>query len=317
MSQYQTLNTVKDIANSDEYFPDIGASARVHAVDASVGDDSYGIIAGTGTTAVTIDDYKIETKIAQGTGTGQLSYGAVTLSITNDGTDQIVEIQRQVINNSGGTITIKELALYAWRASPSNIFCIMRSDEDQAIADGETFNLRMRAKFAEVPFLKQMGAILGYGFDAPSPTYQVKDYQGNGVYPGGPSYATNSYHFSGPCATTFFYWASIIPGSGTTAVTFSDYYVETEIDHGTGSGELTRGASTASLSNPSGNEVRVTISRALTNNSGGSITVNEIAFVVVEASTTRLCIYREVLGTPEVIPDGDSSNFEVRIRLNV
>ena len=72
-----------------------------------------GIFCGTGDTAVAIDDYKLEAKIENGTGPGQFSYlmstvGAVSIS---DSHAQFV-VSRSPVNNSGGTITVREVGIY-------------------------------------------------------------------------------------------------------------------------------------------------------------------------------------------------------------
>jgi hypothetical protein len=45
------------------------------ATQASSGDDTYGIVIGSGTTGVSLDQYNLASKISHGTSAGQLSYG--------------------------------------------------------------------------------------------------------------------------------------------------------------------------------------------------------------------------------------------------
>jgi len=72
-----------------------------------------GIVVGTGSTAWTFEDYKLETLIAHGNGAGQLSY-VVTETITDAFVGDVVTTtgQRYFNNNSGGTIGINEVGLY-------------------------------------------------------------------------------------------------------------------------------------------------------------------------------------------------------------
>lgn len=81
---------------------------------ALLNDDTYGILVGTGSTAVTNDDYNIETKIAHGIGTGQLQYLGMQVEDTIvDGDVTTLTLKRLFTNASGATITINEVALIA------------------------------------------------------------------------------------------------------------------------------------------------------------------------------------------------------------
>ncbi len=80
---------------------------------AGAGTVTYGIRAGTGNTPATIDDYALETPIAEGTGAGQLSHGGVTFGIpAADATVSQFTITRNLANGSGGAIIVKEVGLY-------------------------------------------------------------------------------------------------------------------------------------------------------------------------------------------------------------
>ena len=83
--------------------------------DAAAGNDSFGVLVGTSTTAPTSTDVALNAKIAAGAGAGQLDYQAV---LTNAGLSPIsitggfrVPLSRQVDNNSGGGITVEEIGL--------------------------------------------------------------------------------------------------------------------------------------------------------------------------------------------------------------
>jgi hypothetical protein len=77
------------------------------------GDASQGIIVGTSDTPNTLTTYALGGKIAHGSGSGQLVYGAETLEdVTNpSGNDLQFRITRTFTNNSGSTITVKEVGL--------------------------------------------------------------------------------------------------------------------------------------------------------------------------------------------------------------
>ncbi|MBA7682968.1 hypothetical protein ES703_91324 [subsurface metagenome] len=74
-----------------------------------------GLVIGTGDTAPTINDYAMETLIADGTGVGQMSYQSCTVA------DSVVSaphcsflVARAFINNSGGLITVRESGIYSY-----------------------------------------------------------------------------------------------------------------------------------------------------------------------------------------------------------
>jgi hypothetical protein len=102
--------TMKDTSNVDRGF--YLSSGFAWCVNATSGVDTYGVVVGTGTTAVAIDDYNLATKIAHGTGSGQLQYGAVTINAPQiSGNDCYCEVIRGFTNGSGATITVAEIGL--------------------------------------------------------------------------------------------------------------------------------------------------------------------------------------------------------------
>lgn len=82
--------------------------------NAPEGDDTYGIVVGTGTTAVTAADYALDTQIATGTGTGQMNYKeTIVADVSVVGTQVKQSIVRTFENVSGATISIEEIGLVA------------------------------------------------------------------------------------------------------------------------------------------------------------------------------------------------------------
>lgn len=106
-----------------ENFTDTGNTSRTYTgysyetsfeVIAGTGDANYGIVVGTGTNAVAIDDYALQTKIAHGGSTDQLVYSVTTVdNAVVQLSDQVyILISRTFTNNSGGDITVNEVGLY-------------------------------------------------------------------------------------------------------------------------------------------------------------------------------------------------------------
>jgi hypothetical protein len=88
------------------------------------GVDTNGIVIGTGANAVTIDDYSLQTKIAHGTGSGQMYYTAqVTTAPVKSGSTYTTEVYRQFINLSGAAITVNECGIYCDNSGSRFIWC--------------------------------------------------------------------------------------------------------------------------------------------------------------------------------------------------
>lgn len=104
--------TYWSIRDTSDTLRNIPEEISNYAANAASGISSYGILVGTGTTAPTISDYKLETQIAHGVGVGQLQYGAVTFAAPAwDTTATQFTITRNFANASGGAITVNEIGL--------------------------------------------------------------------------------------------------------------------------------------------------------------------------------------------------------------
>ncbi|MDP4194811.1 MAG: hypothetical protein Q8940_07170 [Bacteroidota bacterium] len=107
------------MSNTTQSVIDTGNVARSQARDsgtffaaAPAADVNYGIIAGTGTAAVTINDYNLQSKIMEGTSAGQMNYSAVTSTApVVAGSTCSFKFLRTLTNNSSGSITINEVGI--------------------------------------------------------------------------------------------------------------------------------------------------------------------------------------------------------------
>ncbi len=109
-------------------------------------DDDYGILVGTGTTAETSTDYQIETKIAHGTGSGQLQYAAGDYTAAGvSGSYVEFEVRRTFTNGSGASITVQEAVIYCktWGAGAYRYFCIARDlTGGVSVPDGQVLTVK-------------------------------------------------------------------------------------------------------------------------------------------------------------------------------
>ena len=103
---------VTDIDGS--YWPlGVGTSGYNFRMNAGVENPSMGIVIGTSNTPVDVSDYRMGALIAQGFGAGQMDYMAQVIqasAVADPNCDFFMS--RQMANNSGGLITVKESGLY-------------------------------------------------------------------------------------------------------------------------------------------------------------------------------------------------------------
>ncbi|MBA7620220.1 hypothetical protein ES703_27565 [subsurface metagenome] len=118
----------------------IGGGAGVDVCEGSynftagalTGDDTYGILVGTDNTAVTVDNEKLNTKCADGTGTDEFQYGPMGIDPPAAGASlSQFTMTRDFVNGSGADITVYELGVYvkSGKASPNQLFCTIRDVE--------------------------------------------------------------------------------------------------------------------------------------------------------------------------------------------
>jgi hypothetical protein len=116
LSIKQTSGTVYGVVGNPFGVPTTYSIDTVTAYGyrAAAGDDTYGIWVGGGTAAESFEDYILATKIANGSGAGQLSYvqGEANALSYNAGTKVL---QNQVIryfnNNSGAGVDVNEVGI--------------------------------------------------------------------------------------------------------------------------------------------------------------------------------------------------------------
>jgi hypothetical protein len=118
-----------------------------------VGDVTQGIIVGTSDTPNTLGTYALGAKIAHGSGAGQLVYNAETVEdVTNpSGNDLQFRITRTFTNNSGATITVKEVGLLVKKINVNSLgsrFLIARDvlPSPVDVPDGATLTIRYVVK---------------------------------------------------------------------------------------------------------------------------------------------------------------------------
>jgi len=143
-TQMEHVDGKYDVTRTDGTVVKSAYYATNFEADAPEGDGTYGLQVGTGTTEPTRDDYKLESRITHGTGSGNLYYYACTFVQGDDH----VEVRRTFANQSGADITINEVGLtvlfYSDTDSATKKALIARSLFTITVPDGGSVTLYYR-----------------------------------------------------------------------------------------------------------------------------------------------------------------------------
>jgi len=122
-SIHSTSVTLKTTSGEEIVYPNVSIPTTYHfgprsagafEVSAYFGEDFFGIVVGTGTAAVSRDDYKLDNQIMHGYESGQLVYGEVTVEDVDGAPPSSVwRVIRTFTNESDATITVREIGLIA------------------------------------------------------------------------------------------------------------------------------------------------------------------------------------------------------------
>jgi len=108
---------------------------------ASAGDTSAGILVGSSDTPVSLAQYNLLSLISHGTSAGQLSYGATVVEDLTIDTTYFFRIVRTFTNNSGATITVREIGLF-WKPGYSFMFARDVPSSPISVPNGSTLTVR-------------------------------------------------------------------------------------------------------------------------------------------------------------------------------
>lgn len=101
----------------------LGAETSSFQVNAGIDITTWGILIGTGTTAVTMTDYKLVTQVS-----ANVAHGAVSLAVENpDAATWRLAISRAFTNNTGASLGIREVAIYFDPGAWAEMICLDRT----------------------------------------------------------------------------------------------------------------------------------------------------------------------------------------------
>lgn len=108
-------------------------------------------------------------------------------------------------------------------------------------------------------------------------------------------------------------------GTGTTAFDMTQNKLATEVAEGTGSGQVTHGATTVGAVSESSSEASFTLVRVFTNNSGGTITVTEAGIYCRSKNSAAadkfFMLVRDLLPTPITFRTGKTLTLTYTIKV--
>jgi len=138
-------NTValKNISNAD--ITATAATTVYNLINCNAGAaiDNYGVVIGRGENENDFDRVKLVSRINEGVGANELNHGATTFTAPSHVSgQQEFKVHRIFSNNSGATITTKEIALYGKGTGSSNRTCFARVDMiGVPVLTGETLEI--------------------------------------------------------------------------------------------------------------------------------------------------------------------------------
>ena len=143
-----TNKQATDVDGTEQYiFYSSGEANDYGLVKAPIGDDLYGVLVGTnaGVTPEANDNYKLDTKIEHsGTGeAGKMNHQATIITAPAPFEGNIdMNVSRAFINETGSTITMKEIAIYCKNSTHTKYHMLLRDVVvDQAVDDAETLTV--------------------------------------------------------------------------------------------------------------------------------------------------------------------------------
>ena len=114
--------------------PDINGVGRTQSVTYDLlnvaglaGNANLGVVVGSGTDPVTINDYRLQSQVAHGAGAGQLIHQSTEIIYppSVSGAECYFQVKRIFINGSGGIVSVNEIGVYGAITS-SYPACIIR-----------------------------------------------------------------------------------------------------------------------------------------------------------------------------------------------
>lgn len=128
LSKPSTLS-ITDVAGAESIcYSNVNTCEKHMRFDGGIGASQYGIVVGSGDTAPTNTDFKLETQITHGTGAGKITHNVCTVDEVTAvvGVNVDLILLRSFTNNTGALRTVKEVGIYVKQTITPEYFCIIR-----------------------------------------------------------------------------------------------------------------------------------------------------------------------------------------------
>lgn len=299
---------------------------------------------GYGTTAVGINDFCLAKRIANSSNEGGLTYNSmITAQDTNDATSAQITFTRSFTNNTGATTVVNEIGMRCSFDSAGGSVFIMRDliPSSLNVSTGKTLTVNYRLKteldsgldpggftasFMRLLY-RQFAQTTRAAFDINN--VSRSEDQGHAtlkvVGVGGKNYVGSS---SNQATINEPGWKQgLVVGTGNTAVSMADYFLETVIEHGITSGKMVYYGGLAENFTIGADYAQFDIVKAIGNESGAPISVNEYALTAgghdadagddSDIPEYLYMISRNVLSASETIEDGEILKLTYSIKVIV
>jgi hypothetical protein len=133
----QAATTITDTGNTPR---NLSTHAATLAVNAGATITTHGIVIGSGNTAVSLEDYKLETQVTANVAHAIMVIQAEAVSAS---VYRLI-ISRQLTNNTGALLSIAEVGLYCTAGGTTQYFCIDRTLYAVALPSGSSVVLTYR-----------------------------------------------------------------------------------------------------------------------------------------------------------------------------
>ena len=288
-----------DVQNTNGSYtsrPSGTAGANAYSIDTSVG-QNRGIRLGTGSTAVALTDYTLDSIIGHGTSAGQLN----ALETFAGATDTTLTGTRAFENLSGGTINIREIGLMAYRSGNNSTIMLARDvlPENFPVENNEvvTATITMFVGEGNRNMHRMFPAMLSGSSWAS--TFYNREGGTNSEY----ASLRNTVTSSGSNR-------NIVLGTGNAALDFEGINLDAPLLHGSDSNQLLYGATTAGSLTLTSTYIAWEVQRTVLNSSGQTYNITEMALFTSGSDVYMLDRFL----LPSAIPIADGQNRQLRWR---
>lgn len=130
----QSTVSIKDQGGAARSVPSVSVTFKITAAAA---DTTYGMLIGSGTNPVAIDDFQVQTQL-----TTNIGHSTHVLSVENpDASTWRMKAARVFTNNTGSVVNVTEVVIYAVGSITPYYFCVERTLYSVAIPIGAALTL--------------------------------------------------------------------------------------------------------------------------------------------------------------------------------